>query len=66
LKLNSPLLYNHTPLGALEEHFVRKVQFKCDENDNDVIECSPRAFAQAAANAKRTYRRIADDLNMEN
>jgi hypothetical protein len=39
---------------------------ECGENDNDVIECSPRTFAQAAANAKRTYRRIADDLNMEN
>jgi hypothetical protein len=66
LKLNSPLLYNHNPLRALEEHFVRNVQFKCDENDNDVVECSPRAFAEVMANARRTRRRIGDDFNMKN
>jgi hypothetical protein len=66
LKLNSPLLYNHTLLSALEEHFIRNVRFKCDENDNDVVECSPRTIAELMTNAKRTRRRIEDDLNMKN
>ncbi|CAL5207870.1 unnamed protein product [Lathyrus oleraceus] len=43
----------HVPINYLEEI------------DDDVVECSPRAFAQAAANAGRTRRRIAIDWNLE-
>ncbi|XP_004513609.2 uncharacterized protein [Cicer arietinum] len=36
------------------------------ESDDDVIETSPRSFAQAMTNARRTRRRRATDLNFEN
>ncbi|XP_058726805.1 E3 ubiquitin-protein ligase complex SLX5-SLX8 subunit SLX8-like [Vicia villosa] len=36
-----------------------------EEIDDDVVECSPRDFAQAVANAGRTRKRIAIDLNLE-
>ncbi|XP_058760847.1 uncharacterized protein LOC131634211 [Vicia villosa] len=43
----------HVPINYLEE------------TDDDVVECSPRAFAQAVANARRTRRRVTIDLSLE-
>ncbi|CAL5207880.1 unnamed protein product [Lathyrus oleraceus] len=44
----------HIPINYLEEI------------DDDVVECSPRSFAQVAANAGSNRRRIAIDFNSEN
>ncbi|CAI8605308.1 unnamed protein product [Vicia faba] len=43
----------HIPINYLEEI------------DNDVVECSPRAFSQVLAHTRRTRRRVAIDLNLE-
>ncbi|KAI5397159.1 hypothetical protein KIW84_063111, partial [Lathyrus oleraceus] len=45
---------------------IHVLQNNSEENDDDVIECSPRAFAEAVANARRNRMMNEVDSNREN
>ncbi|KAJ1440383.1 Zinc finger, RING-type [Sesbania bispinosa] len=70
-KLNLELDLNQTPpleepSAPQQQHQQQLIMIDVEAIDDDVIESSPRAFAQAKTNARRNRRRTIVDVDSEN